>query len=56
LKDGDFGNLIDINNIPISNTNEFVSRKRSFTLPECNDFSADEMDDKIEEIKKQINT
>ena len=49
----DFGKLVDFNNSPVAFQGV---RKRSFTLPEGNDLSGDELDEKIEEIKKAINT
>lgn len=40
----DFGKLVDIHNAPVVFPGE---RKRSFTLPEGNALSGDELDEKI---------
>lgn len=45
--------MIDIHSTPAHFQGQ---RKRSFTLPEGNDLSGEELDEKIEEIKKLINT
>lgn len=49
----DFGNMVDIHSCSPIIQGE---RKRSFTLPEGNDLSGEELDEKLEEIKKSINT
>lgn len=45
--------MVEIHNSPGFMQGE---RKRSFTLPEGNDLSGQELDEKLEEIKKLINT
>ena len=45
--------MVDIHSAPAFFQGE---RKRSFTLPEGNDLSGEELDEKLEEIKKLINT
>jgi hypothetical protein len=52
----DFDRLIDLHAVNEHPQTEFSQhRKRSFTLPEGNEVSEEEIDEKIEEIKKKIN-